>query len=560
MKNSPLYSVTKIERLGDILDIACREVPEKIAYRYKWLGKEESRSFRAFYDEVRALGSALAELGMNEKHIGCIGDNSYPWVTTYLTALLSRGVFVPVDKDMPKDDMIHVLNEGDVSILFCSEKIEAFIRTRRDEVPNIQYFVTFEREEDDGEFLSFSLLLKRGRELISKGYTAYTGGILEGNPEELKMLVFTSGTTGMSKGVMLSEKNLVSAVYYGLQVSTVYEVALSVLPYHHTYEAVVGLLVYLHHHSVTCINDSLAAVLKNLKHYQPTHIYLVPAFVELFHRKILSTMEQEGKTKAFEFGVKLTRALRKVGIDIRKTVFKDIHMAFGGRLRKIVCGGAPLRAEVAAFFDDIGITVCNGYGITECSPLVAVNPDNKLNDYRTVGFKLPCVDVKIDHPSEDGEGEICVKGDIVMLGYYKNPEETAKVLVDGWFHTGDLGHISPIGQISITGRSKNLIVLDNGKNVYPEEIENLILSVPYIQEVVVQGVKDESGKTVLLAECFLNKDAVKEMGKIPETEKILSDIRRQTVDLPSYKQITKILLRKEEFEKNSSRKIKRKYN
>ena len=269
----------------------------------------------------------------------------------------------------------------------------------------------------------------------------------------MKLLVYTSGTTGMSKGVMLSEHNIVSSIYYGMQVSTVYDTCLSVLPYHHTYESVSGILVSLHHHSTICINDSLKAVVKNLQLYKPSYIYLVPAFVEVFHANIMKTVKAGGKKKAFAFLMKLSNALRKIGIDLRRTFFKQIHTTFGGRLIKIVCGGAPIRPEIGEFFDNIGINLINGYGITECCPLVCANNDY-FNDYHTAGLKLPCIEWRIDEPNEEGIGEICVKGDIVMLGYYKQPEMTAEVLKDGWFYTGDYGFINKYEQLVITGRKE----------------------------------------------------------------------------------------------------------
>ena len=325
----------------------------------------------------------------------------------------------------------------------------------RDKLPNVKLYIGFERTEDNGIFLSFKKLIEHGKQCDSKKYQEF-----QSDPNSLKLLVYTSGTTGIAKGVMLSEHNLVSSVYYGLQVSTVYDTCLSVLPYHHTYEAVSGLLVSLHKHSTICINDSLNAVLKNLQLFNPSYIYLVPAFAEMFYSKIIKNIKESGKEKAFNRLVAVSNALRKVGIDLRKVLFKSIHKAFGGRLRKIVCGGAPIRPEIGKFFDDIGISLINGYGITECSPLVSANHDD-FNDFNTAGIKLPCIDWKVDNPNDEGIGEICIKGDIVMLGYYKQPEKTAEVLKDGWFYTGDYGYINDKEQLVITGRKKNLIVLNN---------------------------------------------------------------------------------------------------
>ena len=361
----------------------------------------------------------------------------------------------------------------------------------------------------------------------------------------------------MSKGVMLSEHNLVSSVYYGLQVSTVYTTCLSVLPYHHTYEAVSGILVALHHHATICINDNLKSVLKNLQLYKPDYIYLVPAFVEIFYKKIWANAKESGKDKALRIMIKISNALRKVGIDLRKKLFKSVHEAFGGNLIKIVCGGAPIRPELGKFFNDIGLNLINGYGITECSPLVSANRDY-FNDCSTVGVVLPCCDIKFENITPEGDGEICVKGDIVMLGYYKNPELTKEVLVDGWFKTGDYGRFNEYKQLIINGRKKNLVVLENGKNVFPEEIENYIMGIPYIQEVVVSGIKNEIGaETGLRAEVFLNSDKLKELNITDPKSNLKKDIAEVCKNLPTYKHIGEIIIRDKEFEKTTTNKIKR---
>ncbi|MBR2635078.1 MAG: AMP-binding protein [Clostridia bacterium] len=558
---TPLNEVSKIHRICDILSQAEAECPDKIAYRHKYGSQTvQDVTFRDFVRDVKALGSALAELEIDREHIACVAENSYLWINTYLTVLCSRGVYLPVDKELPPEDMLYVLKNGDAKVIFYSKRFEAFFREREELLSEVRFFIGYDREEDDGKFLSFRKLQSRGFALLDQGYEGYTANMTASDIKALKLLVYTSGTTGIAKGVMLSEENLVCEVYHGLQVADVLTVGLSVLPYHHTYEAVVGILVYLHRHATTCINDSLAAILKNLKLYQPDFIYLVPAFLEMFYKKIRATMEERGKWKTFQKGAKISSFLLKLGIDVRRKLFAELHETFGGKLELMVVGAAPLRSEVIQFFETVGITVCQGYGITECSPLVSVNRNNKYADPETVGMPLPCLEVRIDKPGEDGNGEICVKGKTVMMGYYKNPEETRRVMVDGWFHTGDLGNIDERGYLTITGRCKNLIVLDNGKNVYPEELENYIMNIPYVAEVVVSGVKDDSGKTVIEAEIFLSKEKVKEMGAAPEVPAILADIRALTEALPMYKQVTRIKLRDTEFEKTTTKKIRRNYN
>lgn len=554
-KDYPLNEVKKFESIKEMLEIAIKEVPNKVAFKYKEKDRIIDVTYNEFQNDTFYLGEALAELNLEDKHIAIVGDNSYNWITVYLTVLKSTGVVVPLDKELPIKDMINVLNNSDSEVLFYASKYEKDLMDNQDKLSNIKYFVGFERVEDNGKFLSYKLLKEKGKKLYENGVRKYCD--IKTNTEKLKMLVYTSGTTGMAKGVMLSENNLVNSIYHGLRVSTVYERCLSVLPYHHTYEAVSGLLVSLHHHSTICINENLKTVQKNLQLYKPDYVYLVPAFVEVFYKKIWSNAKQTGKEKGLKFLIKFSNMLRKVGIDARRKLFKTVLDAFGGNLIKVVCGGAPIRAELGDFFDAIGIDLINGYGITECSPLVSANRDY-FNDPATVGTILPCCEVRIDNKDEDGNGEILVKGDVVMMGYYKNPELTNEVLKDGWFNTGDYGKINDKGQLMITGRKKNLIVLDNGKNVFPEEIENYIMSIPYVLEAVVRGIKNDRGiETGLLAEVVLNSESVKEFEIGNPEEKLRKDITEVTKELPMYKRVGKIILREKPFEKTTSNKIKR---
>lgn len=553
-KNYPLNEVKKVDSVKDLMRQATEEAGDKIAFMYKE-GKENIEvTYAKFQEDTIALGTAITELGLNDKHIACIGDNSYKWLTTYLTVLKSDGVFVPVDKELPIEDIINILKSSDSEILFYAEKYEKYVEQILREATNIKFLIGFSRKEESNNVLSYDRFIEDGRKSFNAGNQKYLK--LKSDPNSLKLLVYTSGTTGMAKGVMLTENNLISCVYYGLQVATVYSRCLSVLPYHHTYEGVAGILVALHHHSTICINDSLKNVLKNLQFYKPDYIYVVPAFAELFYKKIISNAKENKKYGIMKTMIVVSNALRKIGIDVRKKLFKAVHNAFGGNLREIVCGGAPIRPEVGKFFDDIGIDLLNGYGITECSPLVSVNRPY-FNDCRTVGVVLPCCEVKIVNPDEDGNGEVHVKGKIVMLGYYNDEERTNEVLKDGWFNTGDYGNINKKGQLTITGRKKNLIVLNNGKNVFPEEIEAYVARVPYVQEVVVRGIKEDGREVGLQAEVFLNQDMVKSMGIEDVHEALKKDISNVTKELPVYKKVTDIKIRENEFVKTTTNKIKR---
>ena len=558
-KNYALNSnVTKISSIKEMLEIAVKEAGDKNAFEYKdekANNKIAKVTYKEFVRDTEELGTALASLGMENKHIAIIGENSYKWLTVYLTVLKSTGVFVPIDRELPCKDIINVLKHSDSEVLFYSEKYEKWIQEIKTNVPNIKFFIGLNRQKHEDNILSYDVFKETGKTVLEQGSKIYTD--LKDDENKLKLLVYTSGTTGTPKGVMLTEHNLISVVYYGLQVADIGDKCLSVLPYHHTYEAVAGILVELHNHSTICINDSLKNVLKNLQLFKPDFIYLVPAFTEVFYKNIWNTAKKTGKDKALKKLIPISNGLRATGIDLRTKLFKSIHEAFGGNLKEIICGGAPIRPEIGKFFNDIGITLLNGYGITECSPLVSVNRI-KFNDSNTVGVILPCCEVKFENVNSDGDGEICVKGDIVMQGYYKDDERTKKVLKDGWFNTEDYGSINKKGQLIINGRKKNLIVLDNGKNIYPEEIENYILGIDYVQEVVVKGIKNNIGQEVsLCAEVFLNDEKVKEMKVENINEKLKADIAEVCKELPIYKKIADIEIRKEQFEKTTTKKIKR---
>lgn len=557
-KNYPLYSVTKFYDFKEMFDIAAREDADKAAMKYKSRGTVREISYRELEERTDRLGTALAALGFTDCKFAVISENSYKWIMTFVTVLKGSGALVPVDRELPDDEAFNLINMSDASVLFFSGAKRAFVEKSRESMKNIRLFIDLDDHSDGGWYKSFYRLSELGGAELGRGNRAYLD--LSNRRDDLKMIVYTSGTTGAAKGVMLSLRNLSSMVYYGLQTITVSGVGLSVLPYHHTYEAVCDILGSFHKHCTLCINESLRAVSENLKLYKPDYILLVPVFVEFFYNAVWRSAERTGKAETLRNTIKLSNALRKTGIDLRSRFFAKIHESFGGNLKMIVTGGAPLREELGEFFDSIGIKLRNGYGITECSPLLSVNR-NDYSDYRTAGVPVPCIEIKISQPDEFGDGEITARGDTVMLGYYKNPTATSLVMRDGWFHTGDIGHFDPEGRLVITGRKKNLIVLKNGKNVYPEEIEEYLLKSDNIAEVVVYGIKDEKGQeTGLLAEIYPDPEHTKKMTEKEKIEAIWADVKLIMSGHASYKHITEIRLRDTEFEKTTSKKIKRNYD
>jgi len=542
--------VVVIDSIRDMMEKAVATMGDDILFKHKVSGKVQEVSSKEFYNQTICIGNALAKRGfVKDCHIACVGANSYNWIVTYVSTMCGANVYVPIDKDLPEKDLLNVVQHSESVVVFCDKARVPLFTSGAAELANIKLVVCL-----DGDAATpFATLMEEGRSLMAEGYTTYMDNITPDT--ELKLLVYTSGTTGNSKGVMLSHHNIRSALNFGLMVEDVSGCCLSVLPYHHTYEAVIGLLVSIHKHNCICINESLRAVLANIQLYKPDYMFIVPAFAELFYKRVWTALEEKGKAGLIRKMIKVSNGLRKIGIDLRRKFFKQIIDNFGGNLRQIICGGAPVRAEIGEFFTNIGIDLEIGYGITECSPLVSVNQGHD-NDFASVGVVLPCLEINIDNKDENNNGEICVKGDVVMMGYFKDPDQTAEALVDGWFHTGDLGNYTN-GKLYITGRKKNLIVLDNGKNIYPEEIENYIYSIPYVKDAVVYSIKDENGaETSLCAEGFLDRDLMPQDGRKAE-EIFKADISAMLKDLPSYKHIHKVVIRDEEFPKTTTKKIKR---
>ncbi len=509
-----------------------------------------------------ALGAAFTSMHLKGKRIAIVGESCPEWVMTYIATLSIGSVSVPLDKELAVEELFSFLSISDANAIVFTK---SFCGKFKDKILNSQNDMLFIPIDcDDDELLAcknvilYKDVLKSGKETVSEGYTPsdYTVS------DEMREMLFTSGTTGTSKCVMLSEKNVISCV--NSAVATVdfskEDVIVSVLPLHHTYELAV-MIAALSLGATVCINDSLKYVLRNFKLFKPTGLVLVPLFVNTMYKKIMDEAKKTGQLKKMKFGMTLSSGLRKFKIDIRKKLFGQVLDAFGGRLSKIICGGAALNPEFADTFEKFGVNIYEGYGITECSPLISVNPFTAPKR-GSVGPTVPSCEAKIDGTSTNGqgfiEGEILVKGDNVMLGYYKNEEATKEVFTDdGYFRTGDVGYMDKDGYIYITGRKKSVIVLENGKNVFPEEIEEYLTNIDTIAESVVVGRKD--GESVVLTAIIypafdkFEKDA--DINTIADS--IKASINTMNKKLPSFKQVRNIELRQNEFEKTTSRKIKR---
>lgn len=546
----------------DIMQKAKKEYATNIAYRQiENKTYETAITFKGLSNNVDAFGTALIMQGLKGKHIALLGETTIEWITAYFAVLNGVGVVVPIDRELNAETIAKQINFGDVEAVICSEKILKKIAGVLPQCPAVKTIVVMcpsvkVDTELSENVLIFEQLLEQGRNLLKYGDRSYIDA--EINNDELSELVFTSGTTGANKGVMLCHKNLSAVIRGARRLVSYKKTSISVLPANHTYELSCHIIASLYEGTTVCINDDLKHVMQNIEHFAPEMSCMVPMMVELMVRKIKIETEKAGLSKHVEQGMWFSNLIRKVGIDKREKYFFPILTKFGGNLKKIICGGAPLSQETIDFMDGIGVTVLNGYGITECAPLVAVNGD-KLKKKGSVGHVLPVCQVRIDMPDENGNGEIQVKGDNVMLGYYKMPEDTAQVFTeDGWFRTGDIGHVDKDDFLFINGRVKNLIILSNGKNIYPEEVEDALLCViSYIKEAVVYA--DEEG-TGIYAMCYLDPDFCQANGLDDveaKHEYLMKDIKKFNQKMPSFKRITDITIREAEFEKTSTKKIQR---
>lgn len=565
-KNNGLgHIVHRFDNLYDGVKKEAERYGDKVRYYY-YEGKEEKVfTYNDMKTRVDHIAAALTKLGLAGKFNCVTGDTHPNYVAAYIATASTNGVIIPMDKDISEEQFANFMQFCDTEVIFYTASQQKKMLSCREKLTLVKLFVCISAEcddfpADDERFMKFADFIEIGR----KAYEEENIHSAEENvPDKDKMcaIIFTSGTTGTSKGVMLSQRNLVTATLDSNAIIDCKEddMFVSVLPIHHTYEFTCSQLALPNAGASTMINDSIKNTLRNFAKYKPTALILVPLYVETIYKRIWSEIDKKGMRKTVRVAMKVSDALLKIGIDVRRKLFKDVHEALGGRLKYIVCGGAPLRPELVKDFDSFGINICEGYGITECSPLVSCNPMG-WKKYHSVGLKVNSVHVRIDKVHEDDEtGEIVVKGDNVMLGYYKNPKATVEVFTeDGWFKTGDIGRIDEDEFIFITGRKKNVIILSNGKNIFPEELEEYITASPLVAECVVVGRKNESGDETSIA-AIVYPDYTQFEGKTPEQIKseidsLVADINKK---LPQFKHIHEVEIREEEFEKNTTKKILR---
>ena len=559
-RDLPLY-----HDIRELLDGCAKRFKDLPAYIIKI--KKETKAAAAEYrkvsflklrEEVDRLGAALMSIGLQGKRLAVIGKNRYEWMLGYYAQLCGLGITVPLDKDLPYDEFESSIERSKTDAVIFDPALTGYMEKLKASGHDLTFICM---EEKEG-YLSVPELLKKGYELPEENVAAYRALPVDGNA--LSIILFTSGTTSLSKAVMLSQFNITHNCWSVSSAEDLRtgDVNMAFLPYHHTFGSTgQTMMSYVGMTTVFC--DGLKYIQKNICEYGVSVFICVPLLIESIHKRIMSEIKRQGKDKTFAKGVKISRFLRKRGIDLRRRLFKDVHEKLGGKLRYIISGASPLDPVVAESFTDMGIQVVQGYGMTEASPVIAAENIPNLR-FGTVGKAIPGVDVMIEDPNEEGIGEIIVRGPNVMMGYYEDEEDTEAIMGDGWLHTGDLASMDSDGFVTIRGRKKNVIVLKNGKNVYPEEIETLINNLPYVSECMVFGEpkrEDDPTDLILSVRIVYNPEAAKELYEADTKEAIEKlashDIESLNAELPAYKHIYRKYITDEPMEKTTTGKVKR---
>ena len=558
-RNYPFYETTVFEDFRIMTENVAKKYPDRVAISYK-KNPHDKETVDVTYvqarDHIRDMGTELISMGCRDKHVALIGESSYEWVCSYFSLMSVGSVVVPVDRELPADEIAGILNTAECEFVLYSAAIENKIESVRDKVTCLKTCICM-GEPKMGDAVKLSGIAARGAERFANGDNSYYDYKID--PGRLASIVFTSGTTGKGKGVMLSQTNIVSDMTQGMYNFAITPKTMNVLPPHHTFGSTVNFVGHYSQGSSIYISSGLKYIVDEIKEQKPSHLILVPLFVEALYKKLWAGAEKSGKADMLRRMMKISNGLRKCGIDLRRVLFRSVLASFGGKLEMIICGGANLNQDIIETFDAIGITILNGYGITECSPLISCNR-NRYQKKGSVGTPIIGELVKIKDPDENREGEICVKGPNVMLGYFKDPEATKATFdEEGYFRTGDYGKLDEEGWIYITGRLKNLIILSNGKNVYPEEIETEISGIYGVNECVVYAgeSKAQKNKEVIVAEIFPDFDALKDRGIDDVKEYFENGIKDINSRMVTYKAVKMVKIRDVEFKKNTSKKILR---
>ena len=558
-KLEKIYPAEKFDTIREYINRAVEKYGDKEAFIVKNKEQKEVKytkiTYKKFKNDIEELGTGLIDMELQGKKIAVIGNNTYEWATTYISVLCGVGIIIPLDKGLQEEEIKLSLKRSKADAVIFEDKYSEITKQIQAEESTIKKFISMKEMQG---FESFNKIKEKGKELLENNDTRFRDYKID--PDAMATIIFTSGTTSLSKAVMLSNRNIATNIYDMQCTENLNnkDVNLLFLPLHHTFGST-GLILFLANGATNVFCDGLRHIQENLKEYHVTTFVCVPLLLEAMYKNIYKEIERQGKTKIINFALNLSNLLLKLKIDIRRKLFKQILNQLGGEIRVIISGASGINKKVAKGFNDFGILTVQGYGLTETSPVLCAENEKSIR-YGSVGLPMPQVDIKIENKNEDGIGEIMAKAPNVMLGYYEMEEETKKVLKDGWFNTGDLGYIDKDGYLFITGREKNVIVLKNGKNVYPEEIEQLINKLPYVSEVMVFG-KEKEDDLIVSAKIVYNKEYVKEKYKdISEEELreiIWKDIKKINKLMPKYKYIKNLVITDEPMIKTTTAKIKR---
>lgn len=566
-KDKKQYKPTEYKTIKEIFERSTEIYANKefILEKFNPKGEYEEITYKTFGEDVIALGTALTnKYNLQGERIVIVSETTYQWYISYMAALCGAGIAVPTDKELPANELENVIKRSRATIVIYSERMKDSIKKIADDLPGVKYFAEMYSDDKlNGRYVGLNTILNEGRELVANGDDSFMK--IEIDPEEFKVLIFTSGTTSQSKGVMLCNKNLAENINAVSAYVRLYPTdrLFSVLPLHHTYESTIGFLLPMANGCSVAVCQGLKHIVPNLKETKPTAMLAVPLLIENLYKKINASIEKGGKAGLVNSMIHVTNALKTVGIDIKRKVFNEIYENLGGNLRFIVSAAAPIDAKVGKWVQDIGIMFLQGYGLTETAPIAALTPeyDTKVG---SAGKPVICADLKIHNPNENGEGEVWIKSKTLMLGYYENEEATNEVMHDGWFNAGDIGYLDDDGFLYITGRSKNVIVTQNGKNIYPEEIELLLGKVDEIKECMVYGkqLNEDDKELTITVKVIPEYEKIEEKhGKDLSEEKIYdiiwNEIKQVNRKLTSYKAIKRLEIKKDEFEKTTTMKIKR---
>ena len=560
----PIYKAEKYTDIKDMLNKSGEKYGDRPAYLFRTdkPGKLREITHREFRKQVTKLGTKLIDMGLKDKRIAVIGENCYEWAVSYLAVVTGTGIVVPLDKALPENEIESLILRSEVEAIFYTNKYtEIMNKIKEKHNTKIQYFISMNSEKNENDIYSFKQLIEEGEELVKNGDRRFIDAKID--PDVMGIMLFTSGTTAMSKAVMLSHKNIVSNLF---DITSVIKLVpedrmLSFLPLHHTFESTVGFLYPISCGCAIVFCDGIRHIGDNIKEFDITAMISVPALFEGMYRKVKKGIEKKGKWEKVQKGVKISNFLRKFGIDLRQKLFKEVHEAVGTKLRLFVAGGAALDPEYEKGFQDLGFTIYQGYGLTETSPVVAAE-DDKYQRLGSIGKAFPSMEVKIDNPNKEGIGELMAKGPTVMLGYYQNEEATKETIEpDGWLHTGDLAKIDKDGYIFITGRKKFVIVLKNGKNIYPEELEALINKIEGVKESFVYGRTEDNEDYKICAKIVYDAEIIKELYNKQNEDEIKeiiwNEVKKINKQMPAYKYIRDIIVTEKELIKTTTQKIKR---